>query len=118
MPYIDSSVSCKLTCEKKEKLKSKLGKAIEILEGKSEELLFIRFKDSESLYFQGKELENGAVIEIKMIGCKSKYEKEALTKKICGIYNKYLNIDPKNIYIIFTEVASENWGWNCELFDL
>ncbi|KMT20875.1 phenylpyruvate tautomerase MIF-related protein [Clostridium cylindrosporum] len=118
MPYIDSSVSCKLTCEKIEKLKSKLGKAIEILPGKSEEWLFIRFKDAETLYFQGRELDNGAVIEIKMIGSKSRSEKEALTKKICSIYNKYLGMDPKNIYIIFTEAASENWGWNSELFNL
>ncbi|MEG0642010.1 MAG: phenylpyruvate tautomerase MIF-related protein [Clostridium sp.] len=118
MPYIDSSVSCKLTCEKKEKLKSKLGKAIEILPGKTEEWLFIRLRDSETLYFQGKELDNGAVIEVKMIGCKSPSDKEALTQKICSIYNKYLGIDPKNIYIIFTEAASENWGWNNELFDL
>lgn len=118
MPYIDSSVSCKLTCEKIEKLKSKLGKAIEILPGKSEEWLFIRFKDSETLFFQGKELSNGAVIEIKMIGTKNKSDKEALTKEICHLYNKYLSIDPKNIYVIFTEASSENWGWNGELFDL
>lgn len=118
MPYIDSSVSCKLTTEQKEKIKSKLGKAIELLSGKSEKFLFIRLRDCETLYFEGKELENGAVVEIKMIGTKNRSEKDALTNRLCKIYSKYLSINPKNIYIIFTEAKSENWGWNGELFDI
>lgn len=118
MPYIDSSFSKKLTCEEKEKIKSKLGKAIELLPGKSEKSLFIRLHDSQCLYYEGKELDNGAIVEIKMIGTKNREDKNELTKKICNIYNKYLSMNPKNIYIIFTEAKSENWGWNGELFDL
>lgn len=118
MPYIDSCFSAKLTVEKKEKIKSKLGKAVELLSGKSEKFLFIRLHDSETLYFEGNELENGAIVEIKMIGTKNRDEKDALTNRICKIYNKYLSINPKNIYVIFTEATSENWGWNGELFDI
>ncbi|MEF9951340.1 MAG: phenylpyruvate tautomerase MIF-related protein [Clostridium sp.] len=118
MPYIDSSFSCKLTTEKCEEIKSKLGKAIEILPGKSEEWLFVKLNDGERLYFQGRELDNGAVVKIKMIGSKTRSEKDALTKEICNIYKDSLGIDPKHIYIIFSEVSTDNWGWNGELFNL
>ncbi|MEF9934065.1 MAG: phenylpyruvate tautomerase MIF-related protein [Clostridium sp.] len=118
MPYIDSSFSGKLTTKHSEILKTKLGKAIEILPGKSEQWLFLKFKDGERLYFQGEELNNGALVEIKMIGSKSRDEKEALTKEICNIYNECLGIDPKHIYIIFSEVSTDNFGWNGELFNL
>ena len=62
MPFIDCKVSAKLTDEKKENLKTELGKNIGILH-KPESYLMVGIVDNYSLYFAGKMLENGAYVE-------------------------------------------------------
>lgn len=46
MPFINAKISVKLTNEKEQIIKEKLGKAIELIEGKTEEWLMIGFEDN------------------------------------------------------------------------
>lgn len=110
MPFIDSKVTVKLDKEKRDILKSKLGEIITNIPGKTEEYLMIGFEDNYSLYFAGKELEYGAFVNIKIFGKAKKEELESITKDICNLYEKELNIAQDKIYITYDEV--ENWGFN------
>ena len=52
MPYINTSTNIKITDEKREQLKARLGRAIENL-GKSESWLMLGFDDEKPMYFKG-----------------------------------------------------------------
>ena len=110
MPYINSKISVKLEKEKEQVIKEKLGKAIEIIEGKTEEWLMIGFEDNHKLYFKGQELEKGAFIEIKIFGSASKESYDKLTAEVCHIFQSELDIPKDKIYIVYDEVKT--WGWN------
>ncbi|MGL4773874.1 MAG: phenylpyruvate tautomerase MIF-related protein [Clostridium sp.] len=110
MPFIDSKVTVKLSKEKKDLLKSKLGQIITNIPGKSESYLMVGFQDEYSLYFRGKELEYGAFVEVKIFGKASKDALGKVTKEICSLYEKELNIPQDAIYVKYEEVS--NWGFN------
>lgn len=110
MPFIDSKVTVKLTKEKKDLLKAKLGEIITNIPGKSENYLMVGFQDEYSLYFRGKELQYGAFVEVKIFGKAEKSDLEKVTKGICDLYKKELNIPGDAIYVKYEEV--DNWGFN------
>jgi phenylpyruvate tautomerase PptA (4-oxalocrotonate tautomerase family) len=110
MPYIGSKVTVPLTEQKKETLKSELGKIISLIPGKSESYLMIGFEDNYSLYFKGEKLSLGAFVEVKIFGCASKAALSDVTKEICALYLRELNIPPHAIYVKYEEVS--NWGYN------
>ena len=47
---------------------------------------------------------------LKIFGGENKQAFNALTQKICEIYNDVLGIDTDKIYVKYETVA--NWGWN------
>ena len=110
MPFIGSKISMKISSEKEEIIKKKLGKAIELIPGKSETFLMVGFEDEYSLYLAGEKLEKGAFIEVKVFGKASKDAYSNLTAEICKIYEEELEIPQNKIYVKYEEV--ENWGWN------
>ena len=110
MPFIGSKVTVKISNEKEEIIKKKLGEAIKLIPGKSETFLMVGFQNEYSLYFGGEKLEKGAFIEVKIFGKTSKEAYANLTSAICNIYEEELTIPPNKIYVKYEEV--ENWGWN------
>jgi phenylpyruvate tautomerase PptA (4-oxalocrotonate tautomerase family) len=110
MPFIGSKVSVKISKEKEEVIKTKLGKAIELIPGKSETFLMVGFEDEYSLYFAGEKVEKGAFVEVKVFGKASKEAYGKLTEAICSIYEEELEIPQNKIYVKYEEVS--DWGWN------
>lgn len=114
MPYINSNLTMKLTEEKKNLIKEKLGELISILPGKSEEWLFVGFSDDKTLYFRGEKKEKAAVIEVQICGSVSRKSKEELTTAICKLLMDELSIHGESVYVIFHEI--NDWGYNGSLF--
>lgn len=110
MPMIHSKVTVKMSDEKKETVKSLLGKAVELLPGKSEHWLMVGFADEYDLYFQGNQNGESAFVEVSLFGSASPSAYEALTQEICRIYESELGIPQNRIYVKYEEVS--NWGWN------
>ncbi|AWK51833.1 hypothetical protein DIC82_12755 [Clostridium beijerinckii] len=110
MPFIGSKITVKISKEKEEIVKKRLGEAIKLIPGKSETFLMIGFEDEYTLYLGGEKLDKGAFIEVKIFGKASKEAFSVLTKEICSIYEEELQIPQDKIYVKYEEV--ENWGWN------
>lgn len=110
MPFINSKVNVKILPEQEKELKNKLGKAIELIPGKSESWLMLGFEDEYTLYFQGDNSCKIAYVEVKVFGQENKAAFEQLTKAICDIFNEVLGIDKDKIYVKYETVT--NWGWN------
>ena len=109
MPNISTKVNVELSKEKEIAIKSKLGKAIELLSGKSEAWLMCSFEDNCRLYFQGKD-STAAFIEVQVFGKINPAQAEALTAEICNIFESELSIPQSRTYVKYEEVSI--WGWN------
>ena len=109
MPFIDCKFSMKLTEEKKEKIKSKLGENISVMH-KPESYLMVGIEDGYSLYFAGKSLENGAYVSVSLFGKPSAADCEKFTAVLCSLFKSELGIDGNNIYVTYQGIS--DWGWN------
>jgi phenylpyruvate tautomerase PptA (4-oxalocrotonate tautomerase family) len=114
MPFIQTKVSIKITEKTEKAIKAELGKAIEIFPGKSENWLMLSFEDCCRLYFQGKNDQPIAFVEVKLFGKATDEEYSKMTATITDILKRRLDISPDHIYIKYEEVA--NWGWNGKNF--
>lgn len=109
MPFIETKTNVKITEEKEKRIKELLGEAISIIPGKSERWLMLNFKDNQRMYFAG-ESSPVCYAEVNLFGKASGEALEALTKRLCEIYESELGVSPGNTYVKYEEV--DNWGWN------
>ena len=110
MPFINSKISTSITKEQENEIKSRLGKAIELIPGKSENWLMLGFEPEYSLYFKGDNSQPMAFVEVSVYGGENPDAFSKLTGVICDIFQDVLGIAPGNIYVKYT--ATSNWGWN------
>ena len=109
MPFIDCKITDKLTEDKKEALKSKLGKAVSILH-KPESYLMVGIADGYSLYFAGRKMEHGAYVEVSLFGSASASDYERMTAEVCKILSDELAVPANRVYVTYHGV--NDWGWN------
>lgn len=110
MPYISTKTTASISQEKRDIIKTKLGKAIELIPGKSENWLMLSFDENAIMYFKGRNDRELAFIEVKIFGASTSEAYKKLTKEITNIIHDELYIDPDCIYVKYEEVS--NWGWN------
>lgn len=110
MPFINSRVSIPMTEQQKGAVKEKLGSAIAMIPGKSEDWLMLELADKCNLYFGGTNAQPSAMIEIKVFGSLPEDCLDGMTKKICEIYETELQIKKDRIYVKYEECYK--WGWN------
>lgn len=109
MPFIDSKITVPVTAEKKETLKSQLGKAVSIL-NKPESYLMVGFEDNYDLYMGGRKLEKGAFVAVSLFGSASPQAYEKMTGEICRIFKEQLDIPGDGVYVTYTGIS--DWGFN------
>ena len=110
MPFIDSKISVKITDEQEKELKTRLGQAISLIPGKSENWLMTGFEDDYHMYFRGDNSEPIAYIEVRIFGGPNKAAFQKMTEEITKIYGDVLGIAPDHMYIKYS--ATPDWGWN------
>ncbi|MBR3537493.1 MAG: hypothetical protein IKQ49_09425 [Eubacterium sp.] len=109
MPFINSKVTVKMSDEKKDSIKAKLGEAAAII-GKPESYLMVGFEDEYCLYFAGEKLEKGAFVSVDIFGSGNSAAFDRMTAKICEIYAEELGIPGNHIYVEYR--STKDWGWN------
>ncbi|MBR1855200.1 MAG: hypothetical protein IJ794_19015 [Lachnospiraceae bacterium] len=109
MPFIDSKITLKVSEEKKEAIKSRLGKEISLI-GKPESFLMVGFEDEYCLYMAGNKLEKGAYVAVRLFGNASSEAYDKLTGAICKIFEEELEIPANNVYVSY--IGTKDWGWN------
>ncbi len=110
MPFINSKVTVKISEEQERELKTRLGKAIAMVPGKSESWLMTGFEDGYHLYFRGDNSEPIAFVEVSVFGSADKNAFSKLTGEICKIFGEVLGIAADHIYVKYS--ATTDWGWN------
>lgn len=115
MPFIKIKVSNEISSEKEEIMKSRLGKAIEIIPGKTEEYLLLEFEDNCHLWLKGDKDKPIAYIEAAIFGNENHIGFDLFTKELTDIISSELEIDPMNIYIKYEDIIS--WGVSGRFID-
>ncbi len=108
MPFINVKTNNRIENSVKEKVKTELGQAITLIQGKSERWLMVNIEDDSFLYFQGND-ESACYVEVKIYGNPSSSDCDNLTNRITGIIHRYLNIKPERIYVAY--FSTPNWGF-------
>ena len=110
MPFINSKVSVKITEDQEKELKSRLGEAISVIPGKSENWLMTGFEDGYHLYFRGDNSEPTAFVDVSVYGSPNSSAFSKLTAEITSIFGDVLGISPDHIYVKYS--TTSDWGWN------
>ena len=113
MPFIDAKITGPVSQEKRNVLKSELGKAISDLR-KTESYLMIGFEDNYDLYLGGKQLDKGAYVSVSLFGNAPSECYNKMTGSICRIFEKELGIPGNAVYVTYHGV--NDWGWNGQNF--
>ena len=114
MPFIDTKLNIRLTREKEEILKTKLGEAISLFPGKSEYWLMLNFSDDCRMWFRGYDQFPIAMVEVKLFGSAEEEICSQVTATICELFRKELDISPDHVYVKYE--MCDRWGWNGENF--
>ncbi len=109
MPFIDSKITGAVTPEKKEKIKSELGKIVATLH-KTEAYLMVGIEDSYDLWMAGNKLDKGAYVSVSLYGSASPSDYDKMTAQICDLYERELGIPGNAVYVTYHPVP--DWGWN------
>lgn len=112
MPYINTTTNVPVDIETKERIKNRLGNAIELL-GKSEAWLMIGINDDNTMFFKGDSAPI-AFVDISVFGKSSDIQCENMTKEVCKILSEELSISPDKVYVKFS--GTNQWGWNNMMF--
>ncbi len=109
MPYIATTTNVSVSSRRKELIKERMGKAIELIPGKSESWLMLSFRDNVSMFFKGED-EPCAIMQVKLFGSAGEEDYANLTEALTDIIREELDIDPDRIYVAYEEINT--WGWN------
>ncbi len=110
MPFISTKTNVTVSKEKESQLKERLGQAISIIPGKSENWLMLAIEGDIPMYFRGDDSQPTAFIEVKIFGNASSDVYGRMTKELTGIYGDILGVAPDHMYIRY--FGSDDWGWN------
>ncbi|MBE5798054.1 MAG: hypothetical protein E7327_11885 [Clostridiales bacterium] len=109
MPYIATSTNISISGRRKEAIKERMGRAIELIPGKTEGWLMLSFRDNVSMFFKGED-DPCAICQVKLFGSADEEVYEKLTEELTDILHEELDLDPDRIYITYEEIGV--WGWN------
>lgn len=115
MPFIISRTNCGISREQELQLKSRLGKAIELVPGKSEQFLLLGFEPDSHLYLRGSDSQPIAYIEAAIWGNEAHLGYDQFTAEVTRIFHDVLGIAPENIYIRYSDIP--DWGVAGQNFD-
>ncbi len=114
MPFISVNTTESIQEEQAKKLKEKLGEAISLIPGKSENWLMLEFCDKKIMYFKGENDRPLAFVSVSLYGKATSESYNRLTEQICNILYTTLGIPVDCIYVKYQE--KEHWVWNSSNF--
>ena len=115
LPFIVSKVNIPVDAEQERELKERLGKAIELVPGKSEEYLLLCFEDNCRLWLRGENDRPMAYLTVSIFGNESHAGYREFTAVVTDIYHDLLVVAPEDCYIKFDDISA--WGVGGQYID-
>lgn len=108
MPFIIARVSTSVSMDQEIEIKSRLGRAIGLVPGKSEDYLLCGIEGNYPLYLRGDNSEPIAYIEASIFGNENHFGYKEFTSEVTRIFSEVLGIAPDRIYIKYSDITA--WG--------
>ncbi|MBE5769407.1 MAG: hypothetical protein E7333_07460 [Clostridiales bacterium] len=109
MPYIATTSNVAISARKQQTIKERMGEAIELIPGKTENWLMLSFRDNVDMFFNGTD-EPCAICQVKIFGTAADEDYARLTETLTDIVREELDIEADRIYVAYEEIRV--WGWN------
>jgi phenylpyruvate tautomerase PptA (4-oxalocrotonate tautomerase family) len=110
MPLIKVQTSAQVAEERRLGVLAACSKALAEVTGKPEKYC-MAVLESADILMAGKPA-RAAFVDIRGIGGLTPPVNKALSKALCEVLKKELQIEPANVYMTCTDVPATNWGWN------
>ena len=104
MPFVIARVNVPVSREQETEIKSRLGKAIELVPGKNENYLLLGIEDNYHFYLRGDGEQKTAYIEASIFGNEDHVGFDAFAAETAAIFHQVLGIPTENIYIKFDDI--------------
>ena len=114
MPLLALQTSITLSNQQRYDLLAPLSQIVAECIGKPERYVMITVTDAAML--MGGSEGPAAYADIRSIGGLSSAVNRKLSERVCALLNERLSIPPDRVYLGFTSVSAENWGWNSGTF--
>jgi len=114
MPLIKLQTSIEIDEEHKKTLLAEMSQIVAKTLGKPEQYMMAVLEKA-SIILSAK-ADAAAFIEVKSIGGLNGNTNKELSKKLCSLLEKSLNISPDRVYINFIDIPATNWGFNGNTF--
>lgn len=108
MPHIKITANTPIPAEKREAIKTQLGKDSAII-GKSEGWLMVELCENAVLYFKGSDAP-AAIAGVDLYGSAGADRYGQMTAAITKLLGEQLNIPSDRVFVKYCEY--KNWGWN------
>lgn len=114
MPMVNLKIPVSLPEETRRSLLSSVSKIIAIGIGKPEKYVMVTIEE-DSIMMSGKE-GSAAFIDLRSIGGLNKGVNRELSRKLCDLLEEKLQVPPDRVYINFSDITAQNWGWDGSTF--
>lgn len=114
MPLLKLETTASLDQPQRASLLPALSRIMAETTGKPEQYVMVTLNQV-SILMSGKSGE-AAFVDIRGIGGLDGNINTQLSKKICQLLNQSLGVPADRIYLNFTDVPADNWGWNSQTF--
>ena len=114
MPMIKLQVAGGLAEDKREQMLASISRIVSEGIGKPEKYVMVSIEEG-ALMMSGEE-GAAAFADLRSIGGLNQGVNREISRKLCALLEETLKIPPDRVYISFTEVSADNWGWDGSTF--
>lgn len=115
MPLIKLQVATSVPPDKKEALLAAACKIVAEATGKPPDYVMAVLED-DAIASLGGVMCPAAFADVRGIGGVDGGTNAAISKEICDLLQRELNIESDKVYLNFTDVPAQNWGWKGSTF--
>ena len=115
MPFITCKVNRPISRAQETELKVRMGKAIELVPGKSEQYLLLSFEPDSHLWLRGDDSQPMTYIDATIFGNEGHYGYPEFTAEVTRAFGDVLGIPAGNVYIKYEDIIA--WGVNGQYID-
>ncbi|MBK7543461.1 MAG: hypothetical protein IPP10_17155 [Candidatus Competibacteraceae bacterium] len=114
MPLLTLQTSVRLSNQQRYNLLAPLSKIVSECTGKPERYVMVAVSEA-AMLMDGADTP-AAYADIRSIGGLNNAINRQLSERICALLQEQLDISPARVYLGFTDVSAENWGWDSGTF--
>jgi 4-oxalocrotonate tautomerase family enzyme len=114
MPFINVHVPEKVTKEQGERLLREVSGVVAEVTGKPEAYMMVAVHQGQ-MAMAGKPAD-AAFVDVRCLGGLNDSVNEKLSRRLCDTLKAVAGIEPDSVYLNFTDIMAQNWGWKGTTF--